>query len=78
LNARVGADETFNERKHAYVLTFPWNYPEIVDRYNSSFPGLSDSAYWARYVENSGSINDFNKLFRNFHQCCALPDVDGL
>jgi hypothetical protein len=36
------------------------------------------SAYWARYVENSGSIIDFNKLFRNFHQCCALPDVDGL
>jgi hypothetical protein len=39
---------------------------------------LSDSSYWARYVENSRATVDFNKLFRNFHQCCALPDVDGL
>jgi hypothetical protein len=48
LNARVGADETFSERKHAYVLSFPWNYPEIVDRYNSEFPEMS--GYWATYV----------------------------
>lgn len=78
LNARVGADETFSERKHAYVLTFPWNYPEIVDRYASQYPGLSSSSYWARYVENSRAVVDFNRLFRNFHQCCALPDTQGL
>lgn len=76
LNLRVGADETFSERKHAYVLSFPWNYPEIVDRYNQEFTGLT--GYWPTYVVNSGSVNDFNKLFRNFHQCCALPDVEGL
>ena len=25
-NNRVGADQEFNENKHGYVLTFPWNF----------------------------------------------------
>jgi hypothetical protein len=25
-NKRLGVDMTFNEQKHAYVLTFPWNF----------------------------------------------------
>ncbi len=29
-NKAVGADMEFNEKKHGYVLTFPWNYPEII------------------------------------------------
>ena len=83
LNARVGADETFSERKHAYVLTFPWNFPQIVDRYTSEYPGITEKsgdseAFWRLYVENSGCLFDFNKLFREFHQACALPDVEGL
>ena len=30
LNKRVGADSEFDEQKHAYVLTFPWNFEEVV------------------------------------------------
>ena len=25
-NRKLGVDMTFNEQKHAYVLTFPWNF----------------------------------------------------
>jgi len=25
-NKKIGVDMTFNEQKHAYVLTFPWNF----------------------------------------------------
>jgi len=25
-NKRLGVDTTFSEQKHAYVLTFPWNF----------------------------------------------------
>ena len=27
---------------------------------------------------NTRSINDFNVLFREFHQFCAIPDYEGL
>ena len=26
LNKKLGVDTKFNESKHAYVLTFPWNF----------------------------------------------------
>jgi len=35
-NARLGIDTIFSEQKHAYVLTFPWNFPEIIDVYEST------------------------------------------
>jgi hypothetical protein len=25
-NRKIGVDMTFSEQKHAYVLTFPWNF----------------------------------------------------
>jgi hypothetical protein len=25
-NKKLGIDTVFNEQKHAYVLTFPWNF----------------------------------------------------
>ena len=30
-NARLGVDTEFSQQKHAYVLTFPWNFDEIID-----------------------------------------------
>ena len=30
LNERVGADEELDEKKHMYVLAFPWNFDEVV------------------------------------------------
>ena len=26
VNKRLGVDTEFNKQKHAYVLTFPWNF----------------------------------------------------
>ena len=31
MNARLGVDTEFNTKKHAYVLTFPWNFDEIIN-----------------------------------------------
>jgi len=59
-------------------LTFPWNFPEIVNSFEAKHRTLSDSSYWARFVENSGSKVDFNNLFRQFHQYCAMPDPIGI
>lgn len=38
---RIGADRTFDDQKHAYVLTFPWNYPEIISTYEGKYPGAA-------------------------------------
>lgn len=78
LNERVGADDVFSEQKHAYVLTFPWNFDEVISQAQMKHRGLSDSSYWARFVANSGSTNDFNILFRKFHQACSWPDEAGI
>jgi len=40
--------------------------------------GLSDSSYWSKFVTNSGSVNDFNILFRKFHQACSWPDAERI
>jgi hypothetical protein len=29
-NKKVGADIVFSEQKHGYVLTFPWNFQEVI------------------------------------------------
>lgn len=36
LNQRVGADEHFDEQKHAYVLTFPWNFEEVIQEFDTT------------------------------------------
>jgi len=39
---------------------------------------MSESAYWHKWMVNSRSIVDFNNLFREFHQACAIPDYVAL
>ena len=39
---------------------------------------MPDSAYWNKFMVNSRSIIDFNTLFREFHQSCAIHDQAGL
>jgi hypothetical protein len=64
LNKRVGADEQFDEQKHAYVLTFPWNFEEVISEFDTS---SQVGAYWDTFINNSRSVVDFNNLFREFH-----------
>ena len=33
VNARLGVDTTFSNQKHAYVLTFPWAFDEIIQEF---------------------------------------------
>lgn len=77
-NARLGIDAQFNKEKHAHVLMFPWNFPQILDKIEAQHRPLSDGSYWARFVRNSGAENDINNLYREFHQFVALPDADGI
>lgn len=74
--ARIGADQKFDQQKHAYVLTFPWNFPEIVDKFEAS--NRSMGGYWPWFLEHSRAIVDFNVLFREFHQYCSIPDEKGI
>ena len=74
--ARIGADQEFSEQKHAYVLTFPWNYPQIIENFQSQRT-ISESSYWGRYVKYS-STYEFNVLFREYHQACAMLDPEGI
>jgi hypothetical protein len=39
---------------------------------------MSDDKWWARYMEDSRAIVDFNILFRQFHQYCSVPDYEGI
>jgi hypothetical protein len=79
LNLRVGADQEFNEKKHGYVLTFPWNFEEVLSKTQTQYPTpFSESSYWNKWLVNTRTINDLNVLFREFHQYCAIPDYQGL
>ena len=77
-NKNVGADITFSEQKHGYVLTFPWNFEEVIAEFESDYKVMPESSYWHKFMVNTRSIVDFNNLFRDFHQSCALPDKKGL
>lgn len=63
---------SFDEKKHAYVLSFPWNFQEIISDFESH-KALSPSSYWYRFIQVN-AINEFNALFREFHQVCAIPN----
>jgi len=39
---------------------------------------MSESSYWHKFMVNTRSVVDFNNLFIEFHQACAIPDVQGL
>lgn len=78
-NQRLGVDTKFDAQKHGYVLTFPWNFAEIIERYeaqaNSQNTGMMN---WNTWIRRSGSDVDFNNLFREFHQFCAMPEPKGI
>ena len=63
----VGADLLFNENKHSYVLSFPWNFQEVITQYESAYRPMSTSSFWHKFMVNSRAVVDFNNLFRDFH-----------
>jgi len=67
INKRVGADMTFNENKHGYVLAFPWNFEEVINEFENEYKVMSDSSYWTKFLNNTRSVVTFNNLFREFH-----------
>lgn len=77
-NKRVGADIVFSEQKHGYVLTFPWNFQEVIQEFEADYKVMGDSSYWNKFMMNSRSVVDFNTLFRKFHQSVASHDQAGL
>lgn len=77
-NKKVGADIVFSEQKHGYVLTFPWNFEEIINDFEAEYKVMGDSSYWHKFMVNTRSVVDFNTLFRKFHQACAIHDQAGL
>ena len=76
-NARLGVDVEFSQQKHAYVLTFPWNFDEIINQFESSHKPV-DSGFWGAYTKNSECKAKFAELFREFHQSCARNDREGI
>ena len=78
VNARIGVDTTFSKQKHAYVLTFPWNFDEIIEEFSARHRPMADNSFWSKFVVNSRAIDEFNILFRKFHQACAMHDGEGI
>lgn len=60
------------------MLTFPWNFDEIIDEFQGRFRPLPSNSFWSMFVRNSGAFFEFNNLFREFHQSCALHDKRGI
>ena len=75
---KFGADLSFNERKHGYILSFPWNFDEVIQNYENNFNPLKKGNFWNRWVFNRECDRDFNELFRVFHQACAIPEEEGI
>jgi len=57
------------------VLTFPWNFQEIISDYEGEARQVAAGSYWDRFVRNNATY-EINRLFREFHQACALPDYE--
>ena len=39
---------------------------------------MSSSSFWHKFMTNTRAEVDFNNLFRDFHQSCAIPDHEGI
>ena len=65
---KFGADLAFNNRKHGYILSFPWNFEEVIKDYERDFKPLDSSNFWCKWVFNRECDRNFNELFRVFHQ----------
>lgn len=35
---------------------------------------LPEGSYWEKFMTNTRSVINFNNLYREFHQACAIPD----
>lgn len=75
---KVGADLSFNSKKHGYILSFPWNFEEVIKDYEQDFTPLDSSSFWHKWIYNREVDRDFNELFRVFHQSCAIPEEEGI
>ena len=75
-NARLGVDTKYDPTKHSCLLTFPWNFPETIQKYKSTHAATLGA--WDPWIQNSRAVVDFNNLFREFHQYVALPDPKGI
>lgn len=75
---KFGADLAFNSKKHGYILSFPWNFEEVIRDYEQDFTSLTPKSFWYKWVHNREVDRDFNELFRVFHQACAIPEESGI
>jgi len=75
---KFGADLTFNESKHGYILEFPWNFEGIIEDFEAEFKPLGEDNFWHKWIFNRECDRDFNELFRVFHQSWAIPDYQGI
>lgn len=75
-NAKMGVDVEFQPNKHMCILQFPWNLGEAAQAVE--FSPLADSNFWVKFMKNQGFLDDFNQMYREFHQYCAIPDYRGL
>lgn len=57
-NARLGVDTEFSTKKHAYVLTFPWNFDEIINEFEAKHKPIS-GGFWGTYTRNSECFYKF-------------------
>jgi hypothetical protein len=65
-NKKVGVDMQFSEKKHSYVLSFPWNFEEIISGYEHQAAKVADGSFWHKFVFNNANY-EINRLFREFH-----------
>ena len=75
---KFGADLAFNNKKHAYVLSFPWNFEGVINDFEKDFKPLDANNFWHKWVFNRECDRDFNELFRVFHQSWAIPEDQGI
>jgi hypothetical protein len=75
---KFGADLAFNTRKHGYILSFPWNFEDVIKDYEHDFKPLDNKNFWHRWIFNREVERDFNELFRVFHQACSIPEESGI
>jgi len=75
---KFGADLAFNNKKHSYILSFPWNFDNVISKYEQKYMKLSEKDFWHKWIFNRECDRDFNELFRVFHQSCAIPDYEGI
>lgn len=59
------------------MLQFPWNFQYVLEE-AEEMPMVAENSYWHKFMVNTRSIVDYNTLYREFHQACAIPDYQML